>query len=163
MRKLKKSLPYSIIAVVLFLILVLAFVISRFMKRTTPLDSRVLGASKYATMKNILEAQARHETGRYTSLLYLRANNLFGMKNASGSRAKTQMGFQVEGDQYRHYKNNEESIADLIDYLNNFKEPVYDDSEQGVIAYAKKLKKNGYYADSAENYTNGLLKHYRST
>lgn len=103
-------------------------------------------------MRRLLEAQAKHETNNYQSDVYKRANNLFGMKNATMSRKSTQLGERVGDDPYRHYKSNSESIRDMIQYLEHMNYPILNDSE----SYAEVLKQKGYYGDTESNYLNGI-------
>jgi hypothetical protein len=116
---------------------------------TTPINSRALANSKFAGLKEYIEAMARHETGNYTSDLYKRANNLFGM------RVPTKRPFERSGvtNNYSSYCCNEQSIRDFILYLDFVKFPteVKDDWQ-----FVNELKKRSYFEDNIINYYRGV-------
>lgn len=116
-----------------------------------PKKSLWIKLSKYSKYSEWIEAQAKHETNNYTSDVFKRANNLFGMKNAN---KREQLGFKVEGDPYRHYNNVGDSIRDFLMLLRynrfptNFKTPT---------EFVSKLKSQGYFGDTFANYLNGVF------
>jgi len=61
----------------------------------------------------LIVAQARHETGNYTSYQYRTNNNLFGMKFVNQPLA-TKGNKSPEGDFYAKYPNVAASVQDLV-------------------------------------------------
>ena len=108
--------------------------------------------TKYRGLRRFIIAQAKHETGNFTSDLYSRSGNAFGMKLA---RIRPKIQFQFHPQQvYAHYLGS--PSLSLIDYLlraENFNMPTHFDS---VADFALWLKESGYYSDSLFNYTNGI-------
>ena len=134
----------------LFPIGLVVYLLSQNLTKAKPEKSIWILTSRYRKYANWIEAQAKHETGNYTSEVYKRANNLFGMKNAN---VRKQLGKEVEGDSYRHYKNVGESIRDYLLYLDHFGVP----SNIGTAeSYFQKLKDQKYFTDSFKNYFNGV-------
>lgn len=113
-------------------------------------------------MNRIIEAQARHESGNYTSPLYRRNNNMFGMRHARGSRAATQLGYEVETDKYRVYRSSRESIRDMIDWLQNQNFPVFPDTVKGALDYAAELRRRGFYTAPLGEYEKNLIFYYNN-
>jgi len=101
-------------------------------------------------------AQAKHETGNYTSRLFRIANNLFGMGVAK-VRPYTRSGtIEASEGLFSKYANLEQSVDDFLKWLEYNNAPVsFIDSSD----YAKWLKEEGYYTDSFENYSAGLKYH----
>lgn len=107
----------------------------------------------------LIVAQARHETGNYSSYQFKTNNNLFGMKYVKQPLA-TQGNKSPEGDYYAKYASVGASVQDLVN--RNYK------ITKGGISFnqlknasdstdfAQKLKKRGYYTASVQEYTNGL-------
>jgi flagellum-specific peptidoglycan hydrolase FlgJ len=95
-------------------------------------------------------AQSKHETANFTSDVFKRANNAFGMKNP---HIRNSVGFVVEGDSYRHYSSFAESVKDLLLWMEftNFPQRV-----DGVFDYVSALNQRGYFEDSLENYLEGV-------
>ena len=107
----------------------------------------------------LIVAQARHETGNYTSYQFKENNNLFGMKYVKQPLAK--MGNKSpEGDYYAKYSNVGDSVMDLVNrnYKITRKGVSFADlkSVSDSTDFAKKLKQRGYYTDSEANYKRGL-------
>lgn len=110
----------------------------------------LIDQTKWKPIKKYIIAQSKVESANYTSDLFNRSNNAFGMKNA---KSRDQLGFSVPGDQYRNYSSLNESVEDFIYYLNYVKFPsmVYSPEE-----YARKLKDLGYYESNQVDYANAL-------
>lgn len=138
------------------LILVLLFVLSLGLlsqAKAKPKANVSLLLSKYGKYADWIQAQAKHETANFTSDVVKRANNLFGMKNASEGRKFSQLGKAVEGDPYRHYSNYNESIKDLIQWFEFTNFP----TNIGTIdSYVAALKDRKYFGAPEEEYLNGL-------
>lgn len=115
-----------------------------------PKDSLWIKLSRYSRYSDWIEAQARHESANYTSDAYLRSNNPFGMKNAS---KRVQLGWEVEGDPYRHYKDIGQAIRDYLLYLDEFNVPKNIGSVESFVSL---LKDQGYFEDRENTYLNGV-------
>ena len=119
----------------------LVYLVSENLRKAKPNNSLWLLLSKYRKYADWIEAQARHESANYTSQVYKRANNPFGMKNAE---KRKQLGKKLDGDVYRHYRNIGEAIQDYILYLKEFKVP----SNIGTAkSYFALLQQQGYAQD----------------
>ncbi len=107
----------------------------------------------------LVVAQARHETGNYSSYQFRNNNNLFGMKYVKQPLAK-QGNKSPEGDFYAKYANVGDSVQDLVN--RNYKITrggVSFDQLKNVsdsTDFAQKLKKRGYYTAGVNEYANGL-------
>ena len=100
----------------------------------------------------ILTAQAMHETGNFTSRLYLEQNNLFGMGHPI-IRETTSLG-DVRG--FANYATLEDSVTDMLLWLTEFNlKPTYTDSKD----YVKDIRQNGYFTAPFIDYHNALRKH----
>lgn len=147
MKHYKKYKPYYVgllTALVAFLIWIIA------KNKTKPKGIySVLEGSKYEPMAKLIEAQAKHETGNYTSRAFKENNNLFGMKNAI---RREQLGFPKFQDMYRLYESPEQSVKDLMIYFDFVKFPVVTDPE----AFVRNLKQRSYFEDNFNNYLNGV-------
>lgn len=120
------------------------------MARTSKKLAFRLNLGRYKKLSSFVEAQAKHETGNFSSEVFKRANNAFGMKNAS---VRDQLGKEVENDVYRHYKSLTESIKDLalwMDFTN------FPDQVDSLETYVDELKKRKYFEDTTSNYLNGM-------
>lgn len=106
--------------------------------------------SPYKELKKYILAQARVESANFTSPLYKRSFNAFGMKNAI---YRFQYGYSVPGDPYRHYANLLESIQDFEAYLKSQGYPV---TVSSVEAYAGNLKRLGYFEAPLGDYITAL-------
>ena len=111
--------------------------------KTTAFD--LVNRTKYKQLKPLIIAQSKLESANYTSDLFQRSNNAFGMKNAT---IRKQLGFSVPGDPYRHYS----SLGFLLwlDY-NNFPTIVPD-----AFTYARRLKELNYYESPQVDYARAL-------
>jgi flagellum-specific peptidoglycan hydrolase FlgJ len=112
----------------------------------------VVRNSPYNKLLPYILAQAKHESNNFSSPLYYRAKNMFGMKNAS---IRKQLGFQVALDPYRQYKNDSESVEDFIDWLNYNNFPL---EVKSLSEYVEILKSKKYFEDDFTNYLNNLKK-----
>lgn len=106
-----------------------------------------------AVAQNIV-AQARHESGNYSSSVFQHSNNAFGYTYYSG--ALWQTGGNYNG--YAVYDSIQDSTAEVVDWLKRRQ-------NEGKLsisnlttpeAYATALKNNGYFKDTLSNYTNGI-------
>lgn len=105
--------------------------------------------TKYKNLQKLIIAQSKVESANYTSDLYKRSNNAFGMKNAY---LRPQIGFKVFNDPYRHYDSLDESIKDFLLYLNYFNFP----TSLTASEYVSTLKDFGYFESSESDYLKAL-------
>lgn len=113
------------------------------------------------TAAKLVVAQARHETGNYTSNIFKLNNNLFGMKYVKQPLAtQGSASPRSEGDFYARYKSVGDSVKDLIDrnYIltRGGVTPEQLKNATDSLDFATKLKARGYYGDTISNYANGL-------
>lgn len=104
----------------------------------------------YAQYAPWIEAMAKHETGNFKSRIFRELNNAFGMKNAV---RRPQLGRQAAGEEFRRYKDIDESVRDLIVYLDFVRFPKNLDT---IDMFVRNLKKRKYFEDSYFNYLNGV-------
>ena len=103
--------------------------------------------------KNIV-AQARHESGDYTSNVFNHTNNAFGYTYFPLSNWQTGDGY--EG--FAVYSNIQHSAGEVADWLKRREK----DGKFSIAslttpeAYATALHSNGYFTDAVENYINGM-------
>jgi flagellum-specific peptidoglycan hydrolase FlgJ len=121
----------------------------------------LLQASKHRKWADIIVAQAKHETGNFTSPNYKNYNNAFGMGCAKirpsdyeYCRITTINGKKHE---YAVYKNPEQSFKDLLLYLDYNRLPNFDSVQTNKVEYyVTWLKQKGYYTASYQEYLNGV-------
>lgn len=104
-------------------------------------------------LQEYITAQAMHETGIFTSPLFLKYNNAFGMKQPT-QRQTTSQGITETG--YASYDSVEDSIKDLALY---FEAKNYPENFETVADYVKTLKDKGYFEATLKSYTNAVTKH----
>lgn len=108
-------------------------------------------------MANLIVAQAKHESGNFSSPVYRDCNNAFGYSAYKGQGACPGHTF------YKKYNNLKESTIELIEWLirrqreGNF--PGFN-SVSSAGHYASLLKKNKYYEAPVSEYEGGLRKFY---
>lgn len=105
-------------------------------------------------LANMIAAQAVHETGNFTSAIFLDCNNAFGYKAVSSSVACS------SHPDYKAYPTIEQSADEIVSWIKrrqsegNFPSDL--NSIQSPSDYAYYLKYNGYFEDSASNYAAGI-------
>lgn len=100
----------------------------------------------------ILTAQAIHETGFFTSKLYIENNNMFGMTQPV-IRETLSIG---QKDGFANFTSLEDSVKDMLLYLKEFKlKPNYKE----VKDYVKDIREKGYFTDTYLNYFNAMRSH----
>lgn len=109
----------------------------------------------------LIVAQARHETGNYTSAAFTNCNNCFGYKYV-GQDIATQCIKSSEADFYAGYDTINDSVTELTDWISRRQDEGKFPADLSTITtpdnYAALLKNAGYYGDSLTNYTNALIK-----
>lgn len=122
-------------------------------------------------LASLFVAQAKHETGGFTSRFFRENNNAFGYAYYAGSLYQTGAGDLADNRQpIASYASIEDSAKEIIDWL-------YRRLRQGRLMvkgavinslaeiktpedYAQALKGAGYYGDKLENYLAGLKRFY---
>lgn len=112
--------------------------------------AQVFKGTKYEALIPYIIAQAKHETGNYTSNLYRTANNLFGMK-IPYKRPFVRNGETTSG--YSAYSDPTQSAKDLKLWFDYTRFPT---QVLNTKQYAEKLKLRNYYEDTIDNYVSGL-------
>ena len=100
----------------------------------------------------ILTSQAAHETGNFTSAIFLNNNNLFGMK-LPNSRQTTAIG---QKDGFAYFENLEDSINDLIIYLKSQSIVKF----STVDNYVNQIKERNYFVEDLEQYKKSVKQFY---
>ena len=110
--------------------------------------------SKYRALLPCIVAQAKHETGNFTSNVYLKDNNMFGMKLPEKRPTVATQGMKSpEGNYYAHYTSDAESLRDLFLWMDYVSFPV---TVSGPDEYASRLKDKSYYGASLASYQSAL-------
>lgn len=106
-------------------------------------------------LANLILAQAKHETGNFTSAVFKDCSNGFGYSAINQNVACPDHSF------YKRYNNLAESTQEVINWLkrrqNEGKFPAFKDLVD-PDQYAGLLKSSGYYTDLVSNYANGLAR-----
>lgn len=101
----------------------------------------------------MLIAQAKHETGNFSSDLFYKANNAFGMKVPTIRKWLGNGSITLGNETFSTYSSPTMSAKDMVEYLRNMNYKTYYTPQQYVFA----LKNKGYFTDSYSNYLNGIL------
>jgi len=105
----------------------------------------------------LVVAQARHETGNYTSPVFRKYNNCFGMRPAV-IRDTTRLE-QVSPSNYAIYASVESSVKDLGLW---FKARNVGKAFTTVYSYASALKNKGYFEAELNEYINGMERAFKN-
>jgi flagellum-specific peptidoglycan hydrolase FlgJ len=97
-----------------------------------------------------ITAQAAHETGNFSSKIFLENKNLFGYKYIGQKNAKG------EKNGHANYESIEHSIQDYKVYYTARKYPSLFSS---VVEFVKTLKRNNYFEAPEKEYLKGI-KHF---
>lgn len=124
--------------------------------------TRFVGKANAEILAKCMVAQAKHESGNYTSKFFKLYNNAFGYSYVKG--AKWQLpagGTKADNNQpiaaYASIENSAEEVAAwLLRRWASFSKV------KNVTDYAIALKANGYYGDTLVNYLRGLKAFYSS-
>lgn len=107
-------------------------------------------------LAKMIVAQSRHETGNYTSKLFLDWNNPWGMmhplKRTTASAGANPSGFAT-------YENLDDAARDYVYYLQALG---YNQSYPDVRAFVSELKKKGYFEDNLTTYMSSVNSIYKS-
>jgi uncharacterized FlgJ-related protein len=97
-------------------------------------------------------AQAAHETGNFTSELFLKYNNCFGYKYVGQSIA---LGETIQD--FAIYNSIYDSVQDFTVYYSRNQ---FDKTFDTIRAYIEKLKEVNYFEDDKETYIKGVTYFY---
>lgn len=128
------------------------------------LDQRIYNQSIADGMPPALSifivAQARHETGGYSSSIFKLCNNAFGYKWVGQSLADGPCSMSPEGDNYARYSSVEDSTHEITAWIKRRQSEGGFPRDLSEIRsgdqYATLLKSVGYYGDSISHYAAGL-------
>ncbi len=111
-------------------------------------------------MQRLLVAQAKHETGNFTSNAYKLNKNLYGYKYIPGASYQMYKGItSSEGNAYAAYASIEDSVREVCAWIKRRQSEGKFPKDLSVIdapTYAQLLKNSGYYGDTVAVYTKGL-------
>lgn len=117
----------------------------------------VVMLSKYRNLLPYMIAQAKHETGNFTSNVYRTHNNLFGMKHPTIRKAVGEQGNAApDGGHYQRYASDTDSVRDLLLWFDARKFPT---SVSSPDEYVNQLHQRAYFGDAIANYLKGV-KHF---
>lgn len=106
----------------------------------------------------LIVAQAKHETGNFTSNIFLNCLNAFGYKTYGNA-------FACPGNPtYEGYNSVIDSTHEITGWIKRrLNEGNFPDLETitDPYQYATLLKNNGYFGDSVNNYANGIISWYK--
>jgi len=111
-------------------------------------------------LANIIVAQAKHETGNFSSRFFVQDHNGFGYSYYSGSPYQTGAGGVADnGQSIAQYATIEDSTKEIIDWLyRRMREGKFPDLRTitTIEEYAVRLKNAGYYGAPVTEYLAGL-------
>ena len=116
----------------------------------------VIWLSKYRKLSPYIFAQARLESANFTSNIYRKNNNAFGMTHPTKrpSLGDTSKVYESNGTiPMQAYRNDTQSFRDFILYLKYFNYPT---TVSGADEYVKILKSKGYFTAPESDYLKGL-------
>ena len=123
-------------------------------------QTRAINAAKSVGVPDvnaqIIASQATHESGKFSSNLFVKDNNCFGMKVPSVRKTPYIAGKGIaapvsEGQTpYAHYNSMEDSVKDLVSWCTYNKVKWADVATPDT--YAAWLKSKGYYGDAYTTY-----------
>ena len=117
-----------------------------------------------AALSWLLVAQAKHETGNFTSNFFRKYNNLFGYSYVPGAVYQSGPGTVADnGQPIAAYSSPEKSVYELIDWLHRRRNEGKLPDFNTIISpdqYAQLLKNAGYYGDTVSNYAAGLKRFF---
>lgn len=115
-----------------------------------------------AALSLLLIAQAKHETGNFTSNFFKQYNNAFGYSYVPGGKWQLPAGGSIadNGKPIAAYSTLANSVNEIVDWIkrrqNEGKFPADLSTITGPDQYAQLLKSAGYYGDTLANYARGL-------
>ena len=107
----------------------------------------------------IIAAQAMFESGNFTSSLFQRSNNAFGMNVPTTRPAPYVLG-KDPSSSYAAYASLADSTRDLIDWL-NYNNIDYN-SEPDPASYVADISSSGYFSAPENEYSTGVTNEFNS-
>lgn len=160
MNRLSKILSDGVgISPLLLVGLLIAFFLSRKKTNTSKameydlLIQKIVAGNGYSSsMARMIAAVARHESGNYTSPLFLNHKNFFGMKAAK--KRPHHQDYVAQGSLgYAGFNSPSNSVRDFIMYLDYVGYPRHFDSVSDLV---KTMKGHGYFEADLSEYINGV-------
>lgn len=124
--------------------------------QATLLNKLYLFLTKYRALSPYILAQAKLETANFTSNLYKKTNNAFGMQHPVKRPAVGYESDSFEGGMERHlqaYRNDTQSIQDLLLWMDYTKFPK---RVSGAEQYVRELAIRKYFTAKESDYLKGL-------
>lgn len=153
----RKWLITGLLIVLLILILIRKKLLEMVKHKDDWYNRGIIRNSEFSALENYLIAQAKHETANFTSNVYQKDNNMFGMKKALRRPQNATQGLaSPEPEPYKYYArfdSDSESLRDMLNWLRFNRFPTQVGS---VEEYAELMRSKGFYTDSLANYTNAL-------
>ena len=118
-----------------------------------------------STLADLMVAQSKHESGDYSSHIFISDNNAFGYSYVAGSPWQIGPGIVADnGQPVGKYATIEDSTSEIVDWIyrrvHEGKFPANLNDIDTPERYAQLLKAAGYYGDTIENYLEGLKRWY---
>jgi len=112
-------------------------------------------------LADLIVAQAKHETGNFSSRAFLQDNNAFGYSYVAGAYWQIGPGIIADnGQPVARYASIEDSTAEIVDWIyRRIAEGKFPANLNDITTpdqYARLLKGAGYYGDTVSNYLEGL-------
>jgi len=121
------------------------------------LNWSIIEESEFGQLRPFIEAQAKHETGNFTSALFKNANNLFGMQKVRKRKNFQNGSIKGEGGkQFGVYSSPNDALKDYLEYLRQWKKKKFPKKIRKLETYIQQLKQRHYFGDSYLNYFNGV-------
>jgi hypothetical protein len=117
-------------------------------------------------LANLLVAQAKHETGDFSSNAFKQYNNAFGYAYYGGSNYQTGQGLIADnGQPVAAYRSVEDSVNEMVDWIYRRSRDGKFPADLSTIStpgqYVTYLKGAGYFGDSLQNYLSGLISWFK--
>lgn len=156
----------------LILVIVVIFVIIVYRSSRRLKSSKISKETKIQEMKRVIEnilpeldsttqriilAQAMHETGVFSSPVFKRNNNLFGMREAQFREYDHEGDYDQDG--YANYMNVEQSVNDLKLWLEHH--DIYK-NVANVKNYTVLIKRHKYFEGDLTQYQSAMQKHFET-
>lgn len=118
------------------------------------------------TLANLVVAQARHETGSFTSNAFVKHNNAFGYSYVAGGKYQTGPGLVADnGQPVANYATLNNSVKELVDWIYRRRKEGKFPQDLATIKtpeeYASLLKGSNYFGDTISNYLKGLQSFFK--
>lgn len=104
-------------------------------------------------MANWWVAVSNFETAKWTSELYKRYHNLFGMSQPMQRNTLSLGGVTLNGRTWASFSNDTQSVEDLVLYMKNFSYPKDFDNIESMVSFMKGV---GYFEESLNVYLAGV-------